>query len=81
MLSLTLCDPMNCSPQASLSVEFSIQVRILEWVAISYSRLQEYVNIENRSPRVVKEGSWGEKVVYRVIKKREKTHSKQGSEK
>ena len=59
MLSLTLCDPMNCSLQAFLSVEFFIQARILERVAISYSRLQEYVNIENRGPRVVKEGSRG----------------------
>ena len=48
---------MNYSPQASLSVEFSIQARILEWIAISYSRLQDYVSIENRSPGVVKEGS------------------------
>ena len=48
---------MNYSPQASLSVEFSIQARILEWIVISYSRLQDYVSIENRSPGVVKEGS------------------------
>ena len=34
---LTLCDPMDCSPQASLSMEF-LQSRIPEWFAIFYSR-------------------------------------------
>ena len=34
---LTLCDPMNCSPTAS-SVHEILQARILEWVAISFSR-------------------------------------------
>ena len=33
----TLCDPIACSPRAS-SVCRIIQVRILEWFAISYSR-------------------------------------------
>ena len=33
----TLCDPMNCSPPGS-SVHEIFQPRILEWVAISYSR-------------------------------------------
>ena len=32
-LSLTLCDPMDCSPLAS-SVRGILQARILEWVAI-----------------------------------------------
>ena len=36
-LCLTLCDPMDCSPWAS-SVHGILQARILEWVAISYSR-------------------------------------------
>ena len=36
-LSLTLCDPMDCSPPGS-SVHGILQVRILEWVAISPSR-------------------------------------------
>ena len=36
---LTLCNPMDCSPQAPLSMGFSSQEsRILEWVAISFSR-------------------------------------------
>ena len=34
---LTLCDPMDCSPPGSSVHEIS-QARILEWVAISYSR-------------------------------------------
>ena len=34
---LTLCGPMNCSPPGSY-VPGVLQVRILEWVAISFSR-------------------------------------------
>ena len=34
---LTLCDPMDCSPPGS-SVHGIFQARILEWVAISFSR-------------------------------------------
>ena len=33
----TLCDPMDCSPPSS-SVHGISQARILEWVAISFSR-------------------------------------------
>ena len=33
----TLCDPMNCSPPGS-SVHGILQARILEWVAIAFSR-------------------------------------------
>ena len=36
-LCLTLCDPMNCS-LPGFSVHGIAQARILEWVAISYSR-------------------------------------------
>ena len=36
-LCLTLCDPMDCSPPDS-SVLGIFQARILEWVAISFSR-------------------------------------------
>ena len=35
--SLTLCYPMDCSPPGS-SVHGFFQTRILEWVAVSYSR-------------------------------------------
>ena len=34
---LTLCDPMDCSPPGS-SIHGLLQERILEWVAISFSR-------------------------------------------
>ena len=34
---LTLCEPINCSLPAS-SIHGIFQVRILEWVAISFSR-------------------------------------------
>ena len=33
----TLCDPMDCSLQGS-SIHGIFQVRVLEWVAISFSR-------------------------------------------
>ena len=33
----TLCDPMDCSPPGS-SIHGNFQARILEWVAISFSR-------------------------------------------
>ena len=36
-LCLTLCHPMDCSPPGS-SVHGILQARILEWVAISFSR-------------------------------------------
>ena len=34
---LTLCDPLDCSPQGS-SVYGILQARLLEWVAMSSSR-------------------------------------------
>ena len=34
---LTLCDSMDCSPPGS-SIHWILQARILEWVAISFSR-------------------------------------------
>ena len=34
---MTLCDPMDCSPPGS-SVRGLSQARILEWVAISFSK-------------------------------------------
>ena len=41
-LSLTLCDPMDCSPPGS-SVHGIFQSRILEWVAISFSSLKFFL--------------------------------------
>ena len=37
----TLCDPMNCSPQVSYVLGI-LQTRILEWVAISSSRVSSH---------------------------------------
>ena len=39
-LYLTLCNPMDCSPSSS-SVQGILQTRILEWVAITFSRGSE----------------------------------------
>jgi len=36
-LCLTLCDPLDCSPPGS-SVHEIFQARILEWIAIPFSR-------------------------------------------
>ena len=46
---LTLCDPMDCSPLGS-SVHGILQERILDWVAISFSRDLFHPGIEHRSP-------------------------------
>ena len=35
---LTLCDPIGCSPPGS-AIPGILQARILEWVAISFSKL------------------------------------------
>ena len=43
---LTLCDPMNCI------VHGIFQARILEWVAILFSRESSNPEIEPRSPTV-----------------------------
>ena len=47
---LTLCDPLDCSPPGS-SVHGILQARILEWVAISFSR-------ESSWPRDRTQVSW-----------------------
>ena len=46
---LTLCSPMDCSPPGS-SVQGILQARILEWVAIPFSRGSSCPGIEPRSP-------------------------------
>ena len=43
------CDPMDCSPPGS-SVPGILEARILEWVAISFSRGSSDSGIEPRSP-------------------------------
>ena len=47
--SPTLCDPMDYNPPSS-SVHGIFQERILEWVAISYSRESSQPRIKPRSP-------------------------------
>ena len=44
----TLCDPMDCSPPGS-SAHGILQARILEWVAISFSRDLPNPGTESRS--------------------------------
>ena len=46
---LTLCDPMDCSPPGS-SVHGILQARILEWVAIPFSRNLPNPGIKAWSP-------------------------------
>ena len=46
---LTLCEPMDCSPPGS-SVHGISQIRILEWVAISFSRDSSQPGIEPGFP-------------------------------
>ena len=49
---IQLCDPMDCSPPGS-SVHGILQARIVEWVAISFSRHMEYSAIrkeQNNAP-------------------------------
>ena len=46
---LTLCDRMDCSPP-DFSVHGNLQARILQWVAIDFSRDLPYTRIEPRSP-------------------------------
>ena len=46
---LTLCDPMDCSLSGSV-LHGILQVRVMEWVAISFSRGSSDPGIEPRSP-------------------------------
>ena len=48
-LCLTLCGPVDCSLPGS-SVRGILQARILEWVAISFSRDLPDPGIDSRSP-------------------------------
>ena len=49
---MTLCNPMDHSPPGS-SVHGIFQVRILEWVAIFFSRESSETGIEPISPALV----------------------------
>ena len=44
----TLCDPVDCSPPGS-SIHEILQARTLEWVAISFSKLQD-IKLTQRNP-------------------------------
>ena len=48
-LCLTLCNPVDCSPPGS-SVRGILQTRMLEWVAISSSRILLNPGIKSASP-------------------------------
>ena len=48
----TLCDPMDCSPPGS-SVHGIFQVRVLEWVAISFSRGSSQLRDQTQVSRIV----------------------------
>ena len=48
---LTLCDPMDYNPPGS-SEHGIFQARILEWVAISFSRGSSWSRIKPRAPAV-----------------------------
>ena len=48
---LTLCDPVDCSPPGS-SVHGIFQARVLEWIAISFSRGSFNPGIEPGSPEL-----------------------------
>ena len=41
----TLCDPMDCSPPGS-SVHEIFEARVLEWVAISFSKMRLKMTIK-----------------------------------
>ena len=50
----TLCDPMDCSPPGS-SVHGILQARVLEWVAISFSRVhmaRKYISHSTKEMKV-----------------------------
>ena len=49
---LTLCDPMDSS-LPGFSVHGMLQARILEWVAIPFSRRSSQLRIEPRSPYIL----------------------------
>ena len=55
----TLCDPMECSPPGS-SVHKTLQVRILEWVAISFPTIKHLPQALFHSSKTLSYFLWGE---------------------
>ena len=52
--SLTLCDPVDCSASGDIRVHGILQVRILELVAISFSRGSSQAPLSMEFPRSMK---------------------------
>ena len=48
-LCVTVCDPMDCSPPGS-SVHGILQARILEWVAIAFSKGSSQLRAQTGAP-------------------------------
>ena len=55
------CDPVDCSPPGS-SVHGISQARILEWVAISFSRGFPDLGIKPQSPALQADSLWTERL-------------------
>ena len=55
----TLCHPMDCSPPGS-SVHGNLQARVVEWVAIPFSRDLPNAGTEPRSPALRADSSLSE---------------------
>ena len=53
---LTLCDPVDCSPSAALSMGWILQARTLEWVTVPSCRDLPDPGIEPTSPASA--GGW-----------------------
>ena len=68
-LCLTLCDSMDCNPPGS-SVHGILQVRILEWIAISVSRGSSHSGIEPMSPALAGGVQQKQTLIYRMDKQK-----------
>ena len=73
LLCLTLCDPMDCSLQRS-SVHGIFQARVLEWVAISFSRGSSQPRDQTWVSRIVGRcfTIWVTRKIFIVYKKKKK---------
>ena len=68
----TLCDPMDCSPPGS-SLHRILQARVLQWVAISFSRNREkheFNTTEEKQRMYILKQKWlCERAIVTVIRK------------
>ena len=72
---LTLCDPMDCSPP-EFSIHELFQARVLEWVAISFSRGSSWPRDQTGSPALWADALLSEppgEPLTLLIKKKKKT--------